>query len=312
MSLQPSTAPIRIGTRGSPLALAQAREVADALAAAHGTDGAGTEIVVIATTGDRIRDRSLRDAGGKGLFTKEIEEALYAGDIDMAVHSMKDMPTELPDGLSIACLLRREDPRDAFLSPRAPSLADLPEGSVVGSSSLRRAAQVRHARPDLTVVEFRGNVQTRLQKLEDGVADATFLACCGLKRLGRTDLITSPVPTDVMLPAVAQAAIGIEIRDSDERMRALLTPLNDAETTDRVAAERALLAALDGSCRTPIAALAELDGDGLFLKAEIIRPDGSEVLRAARRGPRGEAAAMGRDAGEELRRRAGPGFFDQD
>jgi hydroxymethylbilane synthase len=310
MSPQPA---IRIGTRGSPLALAQARETGARLVAAHaGLSEADVALEVITTTGDRIRDRSLRDAGGKGLFTKEIEEALLDGRIDLAVHSMKDMPTELPPGLEIVCLLPREDARDAFLSPRAASLAGLPEGAVIGSSSLRRAAQVRHIRPDLTVVEFRGNVQTRLKKLDDGVADATFLACCGLKRLGLEELITCPVEPEVMLPAVAQGAIGIEIRGEDQRMRELLAPLDDVETGHRVAAERALLAALDGSCRTPIAALAVLDGDRLQLRAQILRPDGSQALETGRAGPVAEAAAMGRDAGEELRLKAGPGFFDAD
>ena len=308
MSPQPA---IRIGTRGSPLALAQARETAERLQAAHAGLGAdAVAIEVIVTTGDRIRDRSLRDAGGKGLFTKEIEEALHDGRIDLAVHSMKDMPTELPPGLEIACLLPREDPRDAFLSPKADSLAALPEGAVIGSSSLRRAAQARHIRPDLTVVEFRGNVETRLRKLADGVADATFLACCGLVRLGRHDLVTSPVEPEIMLPAVAQGAIGIEIRSNDERMRALLEPLHDIDTGHRLAAERALLAALDGSCRTPIAALATLEGDTLSLRAQIIRPDGSQSLDTGRTGPISDAAAMGADAGTELRAKAGPGFFD--
>ena len=312
MSPQPTSARLRIGTRGSPLALAQAREVAERLVETHaGLSANDVAIEIIATTGDRIPDRSLRDAGGKGLFTKEIEEALFAGQIDLAVHSMKDVPTALPDGLEIVCLLPREDVRDAFLSSRADSLSALPQGAVVGSSSLRRAAQVRHARPDLTVVEFRGNVQTRLKKLEDGVAEATFLACAGLKRLGLGALITSPMATEVMLPAVAQGAIGIEIRGDDERLRALLAPLNHAKTSYCVAAERALLAALDGSCRTPIAALAELDGDGLFLRAEIIRPDGSQSLRTERHGTPADAEAMGLDAGEELRRRGGPGFFDE-
>ena len=312
MSPQPDARPIRIGTRGSPLALAQAREVANRLAAAHpGRPADAVAIEVITTTGDRIRDRSLRDAGGKGLFTKEIEEALLDGRIDCAVHSMKDVPTVLPDRLEIACLLPREDPRDAFMSPNADSLADLPEGAVVGSSSLRRAAQARHARPDLRIVEFRGNVETRLKKLADGVANATFLACCGLIRLGRSDLVTKPVPAEVMLPAVAQGAIGIEIRSDDDSTRRLLAPLHDADTDCRIAAERALLAALDGSCRTPIAALAELSGDSLHLRAQIIRPDGSEALQAERRGRRDDAARMGSDAGAELRRRAGPGFFDE-
>ncbi len=301
---------IRIGTRGSPLALAQAEEVKSRLLAAHQElSGAGVEIVVIATTGDRIQSKPLREFGGKGLFTKEIEEALLAGDIHMAVHSMKDVPTELPPGLSISCLLPREDPRDGFLSPIADSLAALPRGATIGSSSLRRVAQVRHVRPDLVVVDFRGNVNTRMRKLSEGVAQATFLACAGLNRLGMADRITAPVPVDVMLPAVAQAVIGCEIRLDDTATADRLAPLHHAETAHCVAAERALLAALDGSCRTPIAALAEIDGDQLRLRAQILREDGSECLDTSRAGPVADAARLGRAAGQELLDRAGAGFF---
>lgn len=310
MNPQPRIRTVRIGTRGSPLALAQAEEVKTRLLAAHAdlTEEA-VAIVVIATTGDRIQDKPLREFGGKGLFTKEIEEALLAGEIDLAVHSMKDVPTELPPGLGIACLLPREDPRDGFLSPIADSLAALPRGAVVGSSSLRRVAQVRHARPDLTVVDFRGNVNTRMRKLSEGVAQATFLACAGLNRLGLADRITAPMPVEVMLPAVAQAVIGIETRLDDAGTADYLAPLHHQETAQCVAAERALLTALDGSCRTPIAALAELAGDRLTLRAQVLRVDGSECLDTSRVGPAGDAAAMGRDAGEELLGRAGPDFF---
>ncbi len=305
-----SQANIRIGTRGSPLALAQAEEVKSRLLAAHGDLGDDeVEIVVIATTGDRIQSKPLREFGGKGLFTKEIEEALLAGEIHMAVHSMKDVPTELPPGLGIACLLPREDPRDGFLSPIADSLDALPQGATVGSSSLRRVAQVRHTRPDLKVVDFRGNVNTRMRKLADGVAQATFLACAGLNRLNMADRITAPVPVEVMLPAVAQAVIGCEIRLDDEPTTSRLAPLHHDETAHCVAAERALLAALDGSCRTPIAALAELQGDRLSLRAQILRVDGSESLETQRQGPISDAAAMGQDAGAELLGRAGPDFF---
>ena len=307
-----SQAHLRIGTRGSPLALAQAEEVRERLLAAHGDlDADAVEIVTIATTGDRISDKPLRDFGGKGLFTKEIEDALLDGRIDLAVHSMKDVPTELPAGLGIAAILPREDPRDAFISAQAGSLAALPVGALVGTSSLRRRAQVLHARPDLAVVEFRGNVQTRLRKLADGLAQATFLACAGLNRLGEAARITAPVPAEVMLPAVAQGAIGIEARIDEVATAARLRPLNDAETATCVAAERAFLAALDGSCRTPIAALAVLDARGrLRFRGQILRPDGSEALDAARVGGAGDASALGADAGDELRRRAGPGFFD--
>ena len=215
---------IRIGTRGSPLALAQAAEVRARLEAAHGPGRHAFEVRVIKTTGDRIQDRPLAEAGGKGLFTKELEEALLAGEIDLAVHSMKDMPTLLPAGLTIACLLPREDVRDAFISRKVASLMDLPPGAVMATSSLRRQAQVLHVRPDLKVVPMRGNVETRLRKLEDGVADATLLACAGLRRLGLADRITSAIPTDQMLPAVAQGAIGVEIRSGDEAMAELLSP----------------------------------------------------------------------------------------
>jgi hydroxymethylbilane synthase len=302
-------ATIRIGTRGSPLALAQAEEVKTRLLAAHPELTAeAVAVVVIATTGDRIQDKPLKAFGGKGLFTKEIEEALLAGRIDLAVHSMKDVPTELPSGLGIVCLLPREDPRDGFLSPIADSLAALPRGAIVGSSSLRRVAQVRHARPDLRVVDFRGNVNTRMRKLSEGVAQATFLACAGLNRLGMAGRLT-PISPEVMLPAVAQAVIGIETRLDDAVIGGYLAPLHHLETAHCVAAERALLAALDGSCRTPIAALAELQGDSLTLRAQVLRVDGSESLATRRAGPVAEAAAMGRDAGEELLGKAGPDFF---
>ena len=304
---------LRIGTRGSPLALAQAEEVKSRLLAAPPAlaDDAVT-IVVIATTGDQIQSKPLKEFGGKGLFTKEIEEALLAGEIDMAVHSMKDVPTELPPGLGIVCLLPREDPRDGFLSPIANSLDELPEGATVGSSSLRRVAQIHHVRPDLVVVNFRGNVNTRMRKLSEGVAQATFLACAGLNRLGMADRITAPVPVDVMLPAVAQAVIGVETRLDDNVTIDYLAPIHHGETAQCVAAERALLAALDGSCRTPIAALAELQGDRLSLRAQILREDGSESLETQREGSAVDAAVMGRDAGEELLGRAGPGFFDSE
>ena len=269
-------------------------------------------IVVIATTGDRIQSKPLREFGGKGLFTKEIEEALLVGEIDLAVHSMKDVPTELPAGLVISTFLPREDPRDGFLSPLARSLEDLPQNATVGSSSLRRVAQIRNTRPDLRVVDFRGNVNTRIRKLSEGVADATLLACAGLNRLNMADQITTPVPVEKILPAVAQAVIGCEIRLDDQSTADILAPLHHDETAHCVAAERALLSALDGSCRTPIAALATLAGEHLSLRAQILRVDGSECLDATRRGPIAQAADMGRDAGEELLSRAGPGFFPSD
>lgn len=304
-------ASIRIGTRGSPLALWQANEVKRRLIAAHDDLSDETvEIVVITTTGDRIRDRALAALGGKGLFTKEIEEQLYEGEIHLAVHSMKDMPTQLPDGLEISCLLPREDPRDAFLSNIASGISDLPEGAVVGSASLRRQAQVLQLRPDLKVVNFRGNLDTRIAKLDDGEVAATFLANAGLKRLGKTDRITALIEPEEMLPAVAQGAVGVEIRSADDATRARLDPLHDRTTEHAVVTERAMLAALDGSCRTPIAGLALPDGAGnLWFRAEIVMPDGSDRKSTERHGSVDDAAAIGRDAGEELKSLAGPAFL---
>jgi len=301
--------PIRIGTRGSKLALAQAHEVQNRLAAAHAYPTERFEIVVITTTGDKVRDRPLAEIGGKGLFTKEIEDALLDKRIDMAVHSMKDMPAELPAGLAMAALLPREDARDAFLSPVAADLSRLPQGAVIGSSSVRRAAQARQARPDLRVVPFRGNVDTRLAKLAAGDVAATFLACAGLKRLGLEDRITSPVPVDVMLPAVAQGAVGIEIRANDDATARLVAAVDDEETTITVAAERAFLAALDGSCRTPLAGHATLADGHIRFRGQALSLDGSKMFEAAREGPAADAAALGRDAGQEVRQAAGPALF---
>ncbi len=306
-----TTLPLRIGTRGSPLALAQAHETRDRLIAAHphlAAPGA-IEIVVFKTTGDRIVDRTLAEAGGKGLFTKELEEALFDGRADLAVHSMKDVPTHLPDGLEIATLLPREDPRDAFFARSGSGLADLAPGSVVGTAGLRRQAQILELRPDLTVVPLRGNVQTRLAKLDAGEVDATLLALAGLRRLGLTERITAVLEPEVMLPAVAQGAIGIETRRADDATRTLLAPLNCVETATRVTAERALLAALDGSCRTPIAALATLAGDSLHLRAKVLSVDGRHIFQAERRGTAAEAAAVGADAGAEIKARLPAGFF---
>ena len=299
----------RIGTRGSPLALAQAREVRSRLVAAHGLAESEIEIVVIRTSGDRIQDRPLAEAGGKGLFTKEIEEALLRGDIDLAVHSMKDMPTLLPDGLVMAAILPREDVRDAFVSLAWKSLAEMPAGARVGTSSLRRAAQVRRLRPDVEVVGFRGNVETRLAKLAQGVADATFLACAGLRRLGQADRITLAVDPADMLPAVAQGAIGVEIRAADGPTAALVAPLDHAPTSLAVETERAYLGRLEGSCRTPIAGLAVLDGPSIDLRGEILSPDGRSALEGHRRGPISDRVALALDLADELKRRAGPGFF---
>ena len=299
------TGHIRIGTRGSPLALAQAHETRDRLCAAHDLDPAMIEVVVISTTGDQIQNRPLAEIGGKGLFTRELEEQLHAGSIVMAVHSMKDMPAVLPDGLEICCLLEREDPRDAFISPVAKTIADLPEGATVGSSSVRRAAQLLHVRPDLEIVQFRGNVQTRLRKLEEGVAAATFLACAGLNRLGMSHLISEAIDPEIMLPAVAQGAIGIETASSNQRARALLGPLNHLTTAICVAAERAFLIELDGSCRTPLAGHATLKDNKVTFNAMALTLDGQKVFRASRTGTPDQAGRMGLEAAREIRALAG-------
>jgi hydroxymethylbilane synthase len=300
---------IRIGTRGSPLALAQAHETRDRLIAAHAIAPEMIEVVVISTAGDRIQDRPLAEVGGKGLFTLELEEQLADGRIDLAVHSSKDMPTVLPDGLAITAFLEREDPRDAFISNKAKSLTELPQGAVVGSSSLRRQALIRRLRPDISVVQFRGNVQTRLRKLSEGVADATLLANAGLRRLGMADIITDLMDPDFFLPAPGQGAICIEGRAGDARTDALVEPLNHDVTATVLACERAFLAELDGSCRTPIAGLATVDGSGIAFRGIILTPDGSEAHEIALAGPVSDSAVLGREAGRRLRRDAGDAFF---
>ena len=301
--------PFKIGTRGSPLALWQAHETRRCLMAAFDLPEAAFEIAVIKVLGDQILDRALKDIGGKGLFTREIEEALLAGSIDIAVHSMKDMPTLQPDGLLLDCYLPREDVRDGFVSPTFAGVMDLPQGAVVGSSSLRRRAQLAHRRPDLQLVEFRGNVQTRMKKLEGGVAMATFLAMAGLNRLGMAHMARSAIAVDEMLPAVAQGAIGIERRTGDPRAKAMLAAIHHGPTGQRLASERAFLLRLDGSCQTPIAGLAVLDGDQLWLRGEILRPDGSKVISGELRGAVGDGPDLGRELASELLGRAGPGFF---
>ena len=271
---------------------------------------AAFEIVVIKVTGDQIQDRALKDIGGKGLFTREIEEALLDGGIDIAVHSMKDMPTRQPEGLLLDCYLEREDVRDAFVSPDVKSLGDLPQGATVGSSSLRRRAQLALRRPDLKLVEFRGNVQTRMRKLADGVASATFLAMAGLNRLGMASVAKSAIDPTEMLPAVAQGAIGVERRADDSRTARLLDAIHHGPTGQQLAAERAFLARLDGSCETPIAGLAVLQGPDLWLRGEILRPDGSEAISDAITGPIADGAALGEALADRLKSRAGAGFFD--
>ncbi|KAI5582196.1 hypothetical protein POPTR_007G072500v4 [Populus trichocarpa] len=301
----------------SPLALAQAHETRDKLMASHSdlAEEGAIQIVIIKTTGDKIQSQPLADIGGKGLFTKEIDEALINGDIDIAVHSMKDVPTYLPEKTILPCNLPREDVRDAFISLSAASLADLPAGSIIGTASLRRKSQILHRYPSLSVEEnFRGNVQTRLRKLNEGVVKATLLALAGLKRLNMTENVTSILPLDDMLPAVAQGAIGIACRSNDDKMVNYLASLNHEETRLAVACERAFLETLDGSCRTPIAGYARKDenGDCIF-KGLVASPDGRRVLETSRKGPYAfdDMIAMGKDAGKELLSQAGPGFFDR-
>ncbi len=304
------TVELRIGTRGSALALAQAHETRDRLMAAHGLPADAFAIEVISTSGDRIQDRPLSQAGGKGLFTKEIEEALLDRRIDIAVHSSKDMPTALPDGLRLSAFLEREDPRDAFIGGAAAQLKDLPEGAVVGSSSLRRQALIRRMRPDIEVVMFRGNVQTRLRKLDEGQVAGTMLAHAGLRRLAMTDRITELMALDEFPPAPGQGAICIESRAGDARVEGLLAAIDHAGTGTALACERAFLAALDGSCRTPIAGLATIDGDRLSFSGLILTPDGSLCHDIAAEGPARDAARIGREAGERIRSKAGSAFFE--
>jgi hydroxymethylbilane synthase len=300
---------LRIGTRGSPLALAQATMVRARLAEAHGWAPEQIEVRTIRTTGDAIRDRPLSELGGKGLFTKEIEEALADGDVDLAVHSAKDMTTALPDGLIIAAVLPREDPRDVFISRKATSLRALPAGAVIGTASLRRQALVKRLRPDLAVVSFRGNVETRLRKLDAGEVDATLLALAGLKRLGLADAATATLDADEFIPAVGQGIIAIEARESDAATRKLLAAIDHADSMTALVAERAFLTVLDGSCRTPIAGHATIANGRMRFHGLIARPDGSACLDVTRDGAASDAATLGADAGEELKRRAGPNFF---
>jgi hydroxymethylbilane synthase len=308
MKKQSDARQIRVGTRGSALALAQAKEVRDRLASVFG-DTISFETCIIKTSGDKIQDRSLASAGGKGLFTKELEEALFDGSIDLAVHSMKDMPAVLPKGLEIACILPREDVRDALISSVAQTLSELPAGSIVGTASIRREAFIRHSRPDLRIVLFRGNVETRLRKLGVGEAHATLLAAAGLKRLGLADRITQLIPVEEILPAPAQGAIGIEIRSSDRQTRELIASIHDEATGIAIEAERAFLGALDGSCRTPIAALARIEDDKLSMRGIILTPDGARIYETERTGSTKDAAALGADAARELLKRGGRDVF---
>jgi len=300
---------LRIGTRGSPLALIQAGEARERLARAHGISVDRLAIKIIRTSGDAIQDRPLYEAGGKGLFTKEIELALLSGTIDVAVHSSKDVPTFLPDALWLSAWLPREDPRDVFVSPKAASLAALPAGSAVGTSSPRRRALVARLRPDLRLVNLRGNVDTRLRKIEAGEADATILALAGLKRLGLADRATAILDPGEFVPAAGQGAIAIESRRDDDKTSAFVAAIDDKDTEVALLAERGFLALLDGSCRTPIAGHCEVAGDRIAFRGMIISPDGREAFATERSGLRSEAAALGADAARELRRRAGEKFF---
>ncbi|MBK1635565.1 hydroxymethylbilane synthase [Rhodovulum adriaticum] len=310
ITLPSPASPLKIGTRGSPLALAQAYQTRSMLMAAFDLPEDAFEIVVIKTIADKVLDRALKEIGGKGLFTKEIEEAMLDGRIDIAVHSTKDMGVEQPEGLVLDTFLPREDFRDAFISHKFEGLAQVAEGAVVGTSSLRRRAQLLNRRPDLKVVEFRGNVQKRMEKLGNGVADATFLAMAGLNRLDMADVARATIEPEEMLPAVAQGAIGIERRTDDAQAAHLMEALHDKQTGEQMAAERAFLAALDGSCETPIGGLAQHEGGNIWLRGEILRPDGSESITGEDRAPIEDAAEMGWALGKKLREQAGEGFFD--
>lgn len=302
--------PLVIGTRSSPLAMVQTETAAGLLRVAHPELDGHLRIDAVKTTGDIVLDRPLSEIGGKGLFTKELDRALMDRRIDIAVHSMKDLETWLPEGMAIGCVLPRADPRDAFISLTVPRLEDLAQGARVGTASLRRKAILLNKRPDLDVDIIRGNVQTRLGKLAAGDFDATFLALAGLDRLGQRDVATEILSPEDFLPACAQGAIGITCRADDTRTLAYLRVLDDLPTRQAVMCERAMLDALDGSCHTPIAGLAEIDGDKIRLRGLVARPDGSEVLETDVEGAVSDAEALGHDAGLELKQRAGPGFFD--
>ncbi len=291
---------MKIGTRGSPLALAQAHMVQSLLANAHQCDPQCFEIVIIKTSGDMIQDRPLGEVGGKGLFTREIDNAMLNGEIDIAVHSSKDLPTLMPDGISVPGYLPREDVRDAFICAIATSLKDLPHGAVLGTASLRRQAQALRLRPDLKIVLLRGNVETRLRKAESGEIHATLLAYAGLKRLGLHNRATSLLNTNDFLPAIGQGAIGLTLRSEDRASQARVAPILDAATGYALAAERAFLNILDGSCKTPIAGLAELVGDRLTFRGMVLRTDGSATYQITREGAKTDGAMIGTQAAEQI------------
>ncbi|MFA1560963.1 hydroxymethylbilane synthase [Aliivibrio fischeri] len=290
--------PVRIATRKSPLALWQAHFVKDALQAAH--PGLEVELVTMVTKGDIILDTPLAKVGGKGLFVKELEVAMLEGRADLAVHSMKDVPVEFPEGLGLVTICEREDPRDAFVSNTYNNIDELPQGAVVGTCSLRRQCQLKEARPDLIIKELRGNVGTRLQKLDDGNYDAIILACAGLIRLGLEDRIKSAIEPEQSLPAVGQGAVGIETRLDDDRLRALLEPLNHPETANRVLCERAMNNRLEGGCQVPIGSYSLIDGDQIWLRALVGEPDGSVMIRGEVSGPVSDAEALGTQLADQL------------
>ena len=300
---------LTIGTRGSPLALAQTRDVGARIARAHNVPDSSIEIRVIKTSGDIIQDRALSEAGGKGLFTKELDEAMLRGEIDIAVHSAKDLPTLLPDNIVLGGCMQREDVRDAFLSRIAPDLRSLPHGAVLGTASLRRGAQARRLRPDLKIVLLRGNVETRLRKVEEGQVDATLLALAGLRRLGLAEHATSILSVEDFLPAVGQGSVAITLRGDDAATAAALAPVIHADTTATLHAERAFLRVLDGSCRTPIAGLAVIEGGHLRFSGIVLSLDGAEAFEAKADGPVAEAERIGRAAGHDILARMPPGFL---
>ena len=303
------TALMRLGTRGSPLALVQAHETQRLAAAAQGVQPSAIAIAVIRTSGDMIQDRALATAGGKGLFTKELDDALLRGDIDLGVHSAKDLPTLLPDGIVLAGTLLREDVRDAFISFKARDIMGLAQGARVGTASLRRAAQVKRLRPDLVTDLLRGNVGTRLKKVEDGEFDATLLALAGLNRLNLAHHATSLLPLAQFLPACGQGAVAITIREGDSRTMALLAPILHQPTLEALLAERAFLRALDGSCRTPIAGLATMEGQSLHFRGQVLALDGGRVFEAEARGKVADAAALGQAAADDILRHMPPDFL---
>lgn len=301
-----------IGARSSPLAMAQTREACGLLAAAHPDLAApgAVDVVGITTTGDRIQDRHLAEAGGKGLFARELDAALLDGRVDLAVHSLKDLETRLPEGVALAACLAREDPRDALIGAGLAGIDDLPQGAAVGTASLRRQAQLLHRRPDIRITLLRGNIQTRMRKIEAGEADATFLALAGLNRMGMAGKAACVLEPEEMMPACGQGAIAITCREDDAPVLDRLAAINDGDTMARISAERAMLDVLDGSCRTPIGGLAEIGGDRrLTLGGLVARPDGTDVFRASADGPAADAVAIGRDVGARLRAAAGNGIF---